>query len=351
MRKRFLVLGAGAVGSYLGGYLAIAGHEVIFLEREKDIPSLRKQGIVMEYQGEKTQVSSVHFSSSLNQILNQKPDLIISALKTYHLDTLLPELVQFEELLPPLLCLQNGVESEQRLANALGSNLIIPGTVTSAVDCPTKGNILIRKMRGIGVAGSHPLAKELVQILSMAGINCQFYKSPQSMKWSKLVTNLLGNASSAILNLTTAQIYSDPALYRIELDQVREALNVMQIQGIKTVNLPGVPVRILTAIIKYLPNWLSQPLLSRMIGGGRGQKMPSFHIDLYSGRGNSEVKQLNGAVVKAGKLFHVPTPVNSFLTTTLQSLIRKELPLETFNQGQEEFLSQLAAHKNNILSM
>jgi len=78
-----------------------------------------------------------------------------------------------------------------------------------------------------------------------------------------------------------------------------------------------------------------------MVGGGRGKKMPSFHIDLYSGRKQSEVNQLNGAVVRAGKKFHIPTPVNSFLTDTLLSLIDGEIPLETYTQGQEEFLSHL----------
>jgi len=85
-----------------------------------------------------------------------------------------------------------------------------------------------------------------------------------------------------------------------------------------------------------------------MIGGGRGKKMPSFHIDLYSGKKQSEVNQLNGAVVRAGEKSRIPTPVNSFLTDTLLSLINREIPLETFNQGQEEFLSQLAASKMEI---
>jgi len=348
MINRFLILGAGAIGSYLGGSLALDGHEVTFLEREKDISYLQNQGIIMEIGGIRSTVSSAHFINSLDQVLKQEYDLIILAVKTYHLDRLLPDFIRLQENLPPLLCLQNGVESEQRLASALGAGLVIPGTVTSAVDCPAKGNIIVRKMRGIGVAGSHPMAKDLEQIFLAAGIYCKYYPNPDSMKWSKLVTNLLGNASSAILNLTTAQIYSDPALYQIELEQVREALKVMQNQGIKTVNLPGVPVKILAALIKYLPNRLSQPLLSRMIGGGRGKKMPSFHLDLYSGKGQSEVNQLNGAVVKAGEKSYIPTPVNSFLTDTLLSLIQGDIPLETYSQGTEEFLSQLASIKMKV---
>jgi len=343
MKKRFLILGAGAIGSYLGGSLALDGHEVTFLEKEKDISSLQKQGILMEVGGIRSTVSSADYISSLDQTQNWDFDLIILAVKTYHLDRLLPGLIHLQDNLPPLLCLQNGIESEKRLASALGANLVIPGTVTSAVDCPAKGNIIVRKVRGMGIAGSHPMAKDLVQIFLEAGIHCKYYPNTESMTWSKLVTNLLGNASSALLNLTSAQIYSNPALYQIELEQVREALNVMQNQGINAVNLPGVPVKILAVLIKYLPYWLSKPLLARMIGKGRGKKMPSFHIDLYSGRGQSEVNQLNGAVVRAGKKSHIPTPVNSFLTDTLLALIKGDMPLETYSQGTEEFLSHFSS--------
>jgi len=346
MKKRFLILGAGAIGSYLGGSLALAGHEVTFLEREKDIAFLKNQGIILENDGKRSTIASANYISSLDQ--PQQYDLIILAVKTYHLDRLLPQLIHLQGQIPPLLCLQNGVESEKRLTSALGASLVIPGTITSAVDCPAKGSIIVRKVRGMGLAGSHPMARDLVRIFQEAGIDCKYYPNAENMKWSKLVTNLLGNASSAILDLTPTQIFSNPALYQIEQEQVREALNVMQNQGIKAINLPGVPVKILAALIKYLPYWLSQPVLSRMIGSGRGKKMPSFHIDLYSGRGQSEVDQLNGAVVRAGEYVQTPTPVNSFLTNTLLALINGDIPLETFTRGTEEFLSELASVKMEI---
>jgi len=345
MKKRFLILGAGAIGSYLGGSLALHSHDVIFLERERDIPALQNQGINMEIHGEKTNISSIIFSSSLDQALAQRPDLIILAVKTYHLEPILPDFLRVKEDLPPLLCVQNGVESEKRLAEVLGSKLVIPGTVTSAVDCPSKGNITVEKLRGMGVAGNHPMAKDLAAAFSRSGIQCVHYSDPLNMKWSKLISNLLGNASSAILNLTVAQIYANPELYQVEMEQIREALQVMDSQKIKTVNLPGVPIKILAGIINYLPDRLSHPILSRMIGSGRGEKMPSFHIDLHSGSGNSEVNQLNGAVIRCGEQYKIPTPVNSFLTETLISLLEKKIPLDRYSQGQEDFLLEIKSRK------
>jgi 2-dehydropantoate 2-reductase len=161
------------------------------------------------------------------------------------------------------------------------------------------------------------------------------------MKWSKMLTNLLANASSAILNLTPAQIFAHPGLYNLEHQQLREALSVMKKLDLHVVSLPGTPVRLLAFAVKSLPASLSRPLLQRAVGKGRGEKMPSFHIDLYAGRTQSEVDYLNGAVVRFGAQVGVPTPVNRLLNETLLALARGELPRETFALQPEKLLAEL----------
>ena len=152
------------------------------------------------------------------------------------------------------------------------------------------------------------------------------------MKWSKLLTNLLANASTAILDMAPAEVFSHPGLYRLEIAQLREALAVMDAQGIKVVNLPGTPVRALAWAARSLPISLSRPLLRRAVGGGRGGKMPSLHIDLHSGRGKSEVETLNGAVVRYGERFGISTPVNRLFNETLLALSAGKLPLDAYTR-------------------
>jgi 2-dehydropantoate 2-reductase len=160
------------------------------------------------------------------------------------------------------------------------------------------------------------------------------------MKWSKMLTNLIANASAAILDMSPAGIFAQPGLYRLEMAQLREAVAVMQAQGIAVVDLPGTPVRLLAQAVR-LPPRLSRPLLSKALGGGRGGKMPSFYIDLHSGRGQSEVDALNGAVARAGQRFGVPTPVNRLLTDLLLALTRGERPLADFARQPEKLLALL----------
>jgi len=115
----------------------------------------------------------------------------------------------------------------------------------------------------------------------------------------------------------------------------------MQAQGIHAINLPGTPVRLLATIVLFLPPSLSRPLISHSAGRGRGMKMPSFHIDLHSGRGKSEVDYLNGAVVRFGERYHVPTPVNRGLNQTLLELTQGTLPLDEYYHQPEKLLNRL----------
>jgi 2-dehydropantoate 2-reductase len=74
--------------------------------------------------------------------------------------------------------------------------------------------------------------------------------------------------------------------------------------------------------------------------------MPSFHIDLHGGRGQSEIDYLNGAVVRSGEQLGIPTPANRVLNETLLALTRGEAPLAAFARQPERLLERFekAAH-------
>jgi 2-dehydropantoate 2-reductase len=200
---------------------------------------------------------------------------------------------------------------------------------------------MLERKRGLGVADGHPLSKQLVALLNDAGLNAHLYPDAASMKWSKMLTNLLANATSAILDMSPAEIFSQSELCRLEVEQLREAIRVMAIQGIQPIGLPGTPVRALAFAVRWLPLALIQPILIRAVGGGRGGKMPSFHIDLHSRRGQTEVNHLNGAVVRFGERSNIPTPVNRLLNEILQDLTIGKQKEDTFNHKPEELVRRL----------
>ncbi len=350
-KMKVLTFGAGAIGTYIGGSLALAGHQVVFVEQGKVVDELREKGMRLDLtldERRKTKDASRLDSStfvivpSLEEALRYGPfDVALFALKSFDTQAALEGIKPFADKMPPILCLSNGVSNEPAIAEALGTDKVIYGTVTSAIGRRGAGDIVLEKLRGVGVAKGHPLSEKLNSALDKAFLNSRLFDNAESMKWSKMLTNLIANPTSAILDMTAAEVFANKDLYKIEIDMLKECLAVMKAQGFEVVDLPGTPVRAL-AFATTLPLWLSKPLLGRAAGAGRGAKMPSFHIDLHSGRGKSEVEYLHGAVVRAGEKFNVPTPVNKVLTETLMALTNKEIPLEEFAHKPEKLVSKLS---------
>jgi 2-dehydropantoate 2-reductase len=352
-----LVFGAGAIGTYIGGSLALAGHNVVFVEQTSVADELRQRGLRLDLTIDKRRKvkdaflvppSSFVVAGSLEDALKYWPfDVAIFALKSFDTAAALEGMKPFAEKLPPILCLSNGMDNEPAIAAVLreasswdGADKVIYGTVTSAIGRRAAGDIVLEKLRGIGIADGHPLSRKLVTVFNAAMLNAELFPNALSMKWSKMLTNLLANPTSAILDLTAAQVFADRRLYKLEIQMLRECLSVMRAQNIAVTDLPGTPVRLL-AFATRLPLWLSKPLLGRAAGSGRGGKMPSFHIDLHSGRGKSEVDYLHGAVVRAGEKTGVPTLVNKALTETLLALTANRLPLEQFARQPNRLLDLL----------
>ena len=322
-----LVFGAGAIGGYIGVSLALRGHPVTFIERPHNISTLKANGLRLTIGEDTHHLPDPSLAPSPRHALESGPfDIALFALKSYDTAEALEALQPLAVQMPPLLCLQNGVDNEADIAEVLGPERVIAGTVTTAVGKLGVGELVLERKRGLGLSAAHLLSERLAAAFNEAGLNARLYADPLSMKWSKLLTNLLANAQSAIFDLTPAQLFADPSKYRAEVEQLREALAVMDALKLKVVDLPGTPVRALAFAIRRLPPALSRPLLARAVGAGRGAKMPSLHIDLHSGKGRSEVGWLNGAVLRWGEQTGVPTPINQMICELLQRIVDGETP-------------------------
>ncbi len=346
-----LIFGSGAVGTYVGGSLADAGHRVVFLEQPSVAADLQAHGLRLDISIDKTRKAfkpliipstSIGIAASLDEALKLGPfDIAIFAMKSFDTRAALEGMQPFADKMPPILSLQNGVENEPAIAAVVGSDSVIPGTVTCSILRKGAGDIVLEKARGIGIGAGHPFSKQLGQAFNSAFLNAQLYPRPADMKWSKLLANLPGSATSAITDMSPAEVFAHPGLYDLEIRAAHETLAVMAAQGVHPVDLPKIPVSLLALSLR-LPRFLASPILKKIVGGGRGGKMPSFHIDLHAGRKKSEVEWLQGAVVRFGEKFGVPTPVNRLQVETLLGMVRGEIPIAEFSHKPERLINLLA---------
>jgi 2-dehydropantoate 2-reductase len=139
------------------------------------------------------------------------------------------------------------------------------------------------------------------------------------MKWSKLLTNLVANATCAILDEEPSAVYADRRLAAVERAMVLEALAAMAALGLPVLRLPGADVRLLAFGYKA-PAELARPFLRRVIGGARGGKLPSLALHVRAEAGPTEGPWMYGAVAAAARAKGVPAPVNETLARLLEEV-------------------------------
>lgn len=330
---RVVVVGAGAVGSFLGGTLAAAGADVTLLGRRQAAgptgrtaaatDALVRDALVLDEPAGERHVS---VGRTTDPRAIRTPDLAILAVKTFDLGAALETTAAWPGT--AILTAQNGVGAEA-IADAWTPfpTPLLAASLTTAVEL-VDGRVVRRRTGGIGVAvarddesgSGSALVDRLVAAWTAGGLPARRYPDADAMKWSKLLANLVGNASSAILDLAPGEIYADPRTYGVERRQLREALAVMRATGHRPVAIPGADVSMLLRGIA-LPAAIGRPLVARGIAGARGGKSPSLRLHVREGgEGPTESRWLNGAVVAAGALAGVPTPVNAALAGLVEEV-------------------------------
>ena len=313
--RQIAVLGAGAVGTLLGGLLAASGARVVLVDRR--VPPNAPAEIVIHEPDGRTIAARVTRATSPADVA-EAPDLAVVAVKMFDLAAALDDLAGWPVV--PVLTIQNGIGAEELVASARPGAGLIAGSLTSPVERPGPAEVRWRGRGGIALApatgGVEGLVDWLVAAFAGAGLPARRIADHRAMKWSKLVGNLVGNALSALADREPAAVYADARLFAIERRQLQEALAVMRAARLPVVALPGADIRLLALAVR-LPAPLSRAVLRLVVGRARGGKSPSLRLHLRSAEGPTEASWMNGAVTRAGSVAGVPTPVNAALAGLL----------------------------------
>ncbi|HEV8714992.1 MAG TPA: ketopantoate reductase family protein [Candidatus Binatia bacterium] len=319
---RFIIVGAGAVGSVVGSHLTKAGAQVVLVGDPPHIEKIRRHGLSLTGKyGEFVTYPST--CASFGEWQYQPDDVIFLAVKTYDTPVALEQLGTKVPADTPVFCLQNTVSNEPLAAQHftrvygvalhLGARFIFPGEVSHL-----GGNTLVI---GRYPRGQDALADTVVTALNSAKLHGVSTDDVMAYKWAKLCINLL-NSPLAILGLSGEEAWNDsevrPLLAAI-LDEAKQVLGKSEIP-LKT--LPGdQPLTEMIAAFRRA-DFTPRPLSERAL-----QVYPSMWQDLYCRRGRTEARYLNGKIVELGQQMAIPTPVNALLVQVADRMAeRRELP-------------------------
>ena len=308
---KIAVIGAGAIGSVIGGLLSRAGEDVTLICRKPHVDAINQNGLILDAECGRT-VIQVKAAENLDF----KPNLALLTVKAQDVVTSVSKAQTYLSGIQ-VVTMQNGVQSDDQVAGLLGKENIISSVVTFNGQFLEPGKALYSvPFSKIALLIGEPFGTKGNRLQSLLALfnkalPTDISEDIRAAHWTKLIWNLQ-TAVPAITGLSYQDSYQYPEIRELTIYLLKEGLKVIKAAGIKTAVVPGFPMEpIETMARESLP--MASSLLKK-IAESLG-KVPVLGSTLQSiKRGKStEVDYLNGEIVNLGKKMGIPTPVNSLI--------------------------------------
>ena len=294
---KICIVGAGALGSLVGGLLARAGASVSLYNPSnvEHIRAIAGEGVIIERDGASVRVL-VDARTTPEALADA--DLVGIFVKAHQTLRAMEQIAPYLSSRSWVLSLQNGVGMENEIlrfvpkgrflrgVTAQGATLLGPGRVRWAGVGPTR--------LGRWEGPLTPEIAEIVALLRTAQIEPEYTEEIERLLWEKLIINCAINPLTALFDQPNGSIVHDPQLREIAGAVARETLQVARAHGVTLSEAEAIE-RVETVACKT------------------AQNISSMLQDVRRGR-PTEIEYINGAVVREGRRLHIPTPLNLLLT-------------------------------------
>ena len=306
---KIAVVGAGAIGGYLGAKLALAGEEVTCIARNRNLQAIRAGGLRLLLQdGREEHAPSVRAVQDMAEAGPQ--DVVLLTVKAHQVVDLLPGLRELFGPQTAVVTMINGVpwwyfhrlagpyegrrlesvDPGGRIAAAIEPGRVIGSVVYPAAELVQPG--LVRVIEGNRFTLGEPdgtrsaRIEALSQAMMKAGFMAPVAKDIRGEIWVKLWGNLSFNPISALTHATLEEICRFPPTRALAAAMMSEAQRVGEALGVQ--------FRI---------------GLDQRIAGAEavGAHKTSMLQDVENGRA-LELAALVAAVIELGRIAGVPTP-------------------------------------------
>lgn len=305
--KTIAIAGAGSIGCYVGGCLALAGRKVDFLGRGRILGALRKDGLrVSELDGRDRRIDPAALAATDDPaIALRDADIILVTVKSGATGEMAAMIAAHARSDAIVLSLQNGIDNADKLRAEPPARRVLAGMVPFNVVQSPDGEAPLRVHRA---SGGKVMIEDgvpgLAALLDVEGLGVETHTDMKAVLWSKLLMNL-NNALVALSGLPLTSELADRRWRFILAGQIEEALAAMKATGIQPARITALPPSLLPKVLK-LPNPLFGLLARRMLAIDP-EARSSMWDDLQRGR-PTEIDELQGAVLRLASQAHMPAP-------------------------------------------
>ncbi|MEK6681377.1 MAG: 2-dehydropantoate 2-reductase [Nitrospirota bacterium] len=303
---KIAIMGAGAIGCVLGGYLCEAGEDVLLIGRKGNVDAINKNGLQIDgVRGKK------NIKIKADTGLSERPDMLFFAVKTQDI----PDACK---VIAPMIngsiivTMQNGVKADVLAAENLNRRDIVSSVVMFGATYIEHGKF-IHNFEGDFIIGNAFLKNDDAVDKTASVLN-KFSKTHISdnihgVHWTKLLLNL-NNCIPAITGKTMQESFADMEQARFGFNLIKEGMAVIDKAGIRLSDLPDLPLIKLRGLLS-VPIDEGAVIFSHIMQ--ELSKEPLYGSILQSiKRGKAtEIDYLNGEIVELGKRINQPTPYNS----------------------------------------
>ncbi|MDV7144995.1 2-dehydropantoate 2-reductase [Tropicimonas sp. TH_r6] len=298
---RFMIMGAGALGSYFGARLQAAGHDVAFIARGAHLEAMQRGGLrVRSPLGDLDlpQVRAFDRPEAAGDV-----DAVLFMVKTYDVETAGRSLLPCLTPETIVVTAQNGVTAHQRLAKILAPGQVAPGMVYMPADVVEPGVIrhssdFNRLVTGPLMDGRRAPLEAMAAALESAGLEMPLVADAGPSLWEKFA--LL----ASVANVT--------CLTRLNLGPIRDTheTNVLLRAALDETMAVG---RAVCPGLELAAGERAWDLIQSM----RREVHASMLDDLRRGK-RLELDDICGEIVRLGAAHGVPTPVHGFANAVLR---------------------------------
>ena len=315
-----LVMGAGAVGCWVGGRLQAAGAEVHFVGRPSVLEELRLLGLTLtDLGGRRMHLAPAQLNLHAEvpelgsaAIGGTAPALVLLCVKSGSTAEAAALLGLHLRTGTPVLSLQNGIGNPATAAAAAPGLQVIPAMVGFNVVRASPGH-WHRGTWGELAAQSHPTLQAWRPAFEAAGLPLALHGDLRPVQWGKLLLNL-NNPVNALSGLPLKRQLLDRDLRFVMAALIGEALAALAAHGIEPAQVAAVPPRFMPVGLR-LPTWLFKVIARASLRIDEHART-SMAEDVARGR-PTEIDALCGEVVRLARAGGVQAPCNEWMLRRL----------------------------------
>ncbi len=336
MSNRIAVLGVGAIGGIIGGYLTRDGHDVTLIDQwGANVDAIRAKGLTVSTQeGDFTvQANAVHLGEVCN--ISEPFDVVFLAMKSYDTEWATHFIAPHLSGSGFIVSAQNGINDE-RIGPIVGWSRVLGCVITLGAGMyepanPMRTSVADRLAFTVGEPSGveSGRARRVADMLSAVGPT-KITSNLWGQRWAKLATNSMANPICALTGLGSAASRDTPGVVDVTIRIGAEVVRVGSALGVDVEPINGV------AASQYIDATEDatalEDLKSQLAEGARelGVGRPSMLQDVMKGR-RTEIEYLDGYVVGRGREVGVPTPACDRITGLLKRVERGELESDADN--------------------